>query len=165
MKGSQATFATIVGFRVFSLRVSSLRWCLLGVLLAAGCETVDTGPFTGPPAGCDAPAPYFVSDVWPRYFERYMCAKGGCHDASSGHGFFRLQSVAGVAAPQPTDPVSIWPAEWAANLRTAQQNISCSNPTASLILTVPEGRGQPHPPGAVVTDMAEAETIFRTWLK
>jgi hypothetical protein len=160
------TFASRAGFQVFSLRVPSLFLIMaVAVLGVAGCDTVDTGPFTGPPAGCNAPAPFFVSDVWPKYFDQYMCGKSECHDSSSGHGFFRLQSLAGVTAPMPNDPINTWPTAWSANLLSAQQNVSCANPTSSLILTVPEGIGQPHPPGKVVTDTAAADQLFRTWLQ
>jgi hypothetical protein len=135
-----------------------------------GCGKIDTGPETGPPTGCNARPDFFVSDVWPKYFQQgsisnQTCGNSDCHDASSGHGFFRLQSVAGVTAPQPTDPVSIWPTAWAANLRAVETNVSCANPTASVVLVVPSGRGQPHPPGNVVTDAPAADALFRMWLK
>jgi hypothetical protein len=149
-----------------SQRVSSnfRLWGVLGLALA-GC-TVDPGPDTGPPAGCNAPPAYFVSDVWPRYFERYGCGMSDCHDASSGHGYFRLQSVAAIVAPQPTDPVALWPPAWSANLRSVQHNLSCASPLNSQVLTIPSGRGQPHPPGPLPGyDIAEADTIFRMWLQ
>jgi len=142
-----------------------LRACSYALFFLSGCGTVDVGPDTEPPSGCDAPAPFFVSDVWPNYFDNYGCGKSDCHDASSGHGFFRLQTVAGVPAPMPTDPLSTWPTAWAANLRAVQTNVSCANPTASAVLVVPEGRGQPHPPGDVVTDHAAADALFRMWLQ
>jgi hypothetical protein len=135
------------------------------LLVLAGCGTVDPGPDTGPPAGCNAPPAYFVSDVWPKYFDLYTCGKSDCHDASAGHGYFRLQSVAALVAPQPTDPVVLWPPEWSANLRSVQHNLSCANPTTSAVLAVPEGRAQPHPPGVTVLDPAAADDLFRTWLQ
>ena len=134
-------------------------------LSQAGCSTVDTGPETGPPAGCNAPPAFFISDMWPQYFDKYGCGKSDCHDASSGHGYFRLQDVSGIPAPLPTDPVSTWPSAWAANLRAVQQNISCANPTGSIVLVVPEGLGQPHPGGVVVTDAPSADALFRMWLQ
>jgi hypothetical protein len=138
---------------------------MLPTMLLAGCGTVDVGPETGPPSGCNAPAPFFVSDVWPKYFETYGCGKSDCHDASTGHGFFRLQSLTGVATPAPTDPVATWPVQWAANLRAVQTNVSCANPTSSVVLIVPAGRGQPHPPGNIVTDPSGADALFRMWLQ
>jgi hypothetical protein len=136
----------------------------VALIFEASCDTVDVGPETGPPAGCNAKAPFFVSDVWPKYFDAYMCGKSDCHDASSGHGYFRLQSLASVTPPNPMDSLALWPEAWRANLRAVEQNVSCGNPTSSLVLTVPEGRGQPHPPGTVVTDPAGADALFRMWL-
>jgi hypothetical protein len=130
----------------------------------SGC-TVDVGPDTGPPTSCNAPAPYFVTDVWPRYFDHYSCGQSDCHDSATGHGYFRLQSVASVMAPAATTPVSAWPAAWSANLLSVQQNLSCANPTTSAVLAIPSGRGEPHPPGTTVTDPAGADQLFLDWLK
>jgi hypothetical protein len=142
-----------------------LGLAVAGAAIALGsCGTVDPGPDTGPPAGCNAPAAFFVSDVWPKYFDNYQCGQSDCHDASSGHGYFRLQNVSGVAMPAPTDPVSTWPMEWVANLRSVQHNVSCANPLESLVLAVPEGRSMPHPPGTTVTDPAAADALFMMWL-
>jgi hypothetical protein len=164
-------------FQVFSRCVPpSLRVVLYAGVLATtlatalaaglpGCDTVDLGPETGPPAGCDAPAPFFISDVWPQYFDHYGCGMSDCHDASSGHGFFRLQNVSSIAPPAPTDPLSTWPSAWAANLRAVQTNVSCANPGGSVVLVVPEGRGQPHPPGIIVTDPTAANALFQMWLQ
>jgi hypothetical protein len=135
---------------------------VLSSLLSA-C-TIDPGPDLLPPATCNAPSAFFVTDVWPKYFAQYTCGKGDCHDATVGHGFFRLQSVAGVPAPDPASPVLSWPAPWQANLQAVLQNVSCSAPTTSLVLVVPSGRGQPHPAGTVVTDIPAADMLFQTWL-
>jgi hypothetical protein len=151
--------------QVFSQRVLRLLRLVAALACVAGCDTVDPGPDTLPPAGCTAPPAFFVTDVWPRYFDRYGCGKSDCHDASSGHGYFRLQSVVGLTAPGSMAPVFTWPPAWSANLRSVQQNLSCANPTSSLVLAVPEGRSQPHPPGVVVTDPVEADALFRMWLQ
>ena len=134
-------------------------------LAIAGCGLVDPGPDTGPPAGCDAPPAFFVSDVWPKYFDTYTCGRSDCHDSSSGHGYFRLQSLAGVTAPQSTDPVALWPMPWQQNLQAVQHNISCTNPLQSPVLTVPSGLSQPHPPGVIVTDIPSADMLFTMWLQ
>jgi hypothetical protein len=153
--------------QLFSLRVHQIRLVAVGVLVLAfaGCGTIDPGPDTGPPAGCNAPAAFFVSDMWPKYFDTYKCGQSDCHDASNGHGYFRLQSVAGLLAPQPTDPLSVWPQAWTANLKSVQHNVSCANPTNSAVLIIPSGRGQPHPPGVTVLDIPAADELFLTWLK
>jgi hypothetical protein len=146
------------------LRLGISLLALAAVSLAA-CGTIDPGPDTGPPMGCAAPPEFFVSDVWPKYFDQYGCGKSDCHDANTGHGFFRLQSLVGVTAPQPTDAVSSWPPEWSANFRAVQQNLSCADPLGSPVLAVPEGRGQPHPGGVVVTDPTSADALFMMWLQ
>jgi hypothetical protein len=130
----------------------------------ASCGYVDPGPDVQPPAGCNAPSPFFVTDVWPKFFVAYGCGKSDCHDANSGHGFFRLQPVDGVAAPDPASPISTWPDAWRANFMAVESNLSCSDPTSSLVLAVPSGRGQPHPPGNVVTDIPGADKLFTTWV-
>jgi hypothetical protein len=138
---------------------------LTGVAAATlwGC-TIDPGPDVGPPAGCNAPPAFFVSDVWPKYFQVYGCGKSDCHDAATGHGFFRLQDVSAVMAPNPMAPISTWPDAWQANFRAVQQNLSCSSPTGSAVLAIPSGRGTPHPAGDVVTDHAGADALFTMWL-
>jgi hypothetical protein len=135
---------------------------LLG--FGAGCGTVDPGPDTGPPEGCSAPTPFFVSDVWPKYFEAYTCGRSDCHDAITGHGYLRLQDVSGVAAPAPTDAISAWPAQWSANFMAITRLVSCTNPLLSQVLAVPSGQAQPHPPGIIVTDIPGADDLFRMWL-
>jgi hypothetical protein len=137
-------------------------------MLASGlvaCETIDVGPDTQPPSGCTARPEFFVSDVWPRFFEKYQCGTSNCHDASTGRGFFRLQSVTGLVAPAPSTPVASWPAAWQANLRAVELNLSCGNPASSPVLAIPAGKSQPHPGGTVVTDVADAEAIFRAWVQ
>lgn len=129
-----------------------------------GCGTIDPGPDVGPPAGCNAPPAFFVTDVWPKYFAQYQCGQSDCHDANTGHGFFRLQPVDGVAPPDPMAPTSAWPDAWQRNFRAVQQNLSCANPTGSAVLAVPSGRGQPHPPGTTVTDIPAADALFTMWL-
>jgi hypothetical protein len=131
----------------------------------ASCGTVDPGPDVQPPAGCNAPPAFFVTDVWPKFFEAYGCGKSDCHDVTSGHGYFRLRPVDGIAAPDPASPISAWPEAWRANLMAVQANVSCSSPTSSPVLLIGSGRGQPHPPGNVVTDIAAADQLFATWLQ
>lgn len=138
---------------------------ILALVLWAGCGTVDPGPDVATPPPCNAPTPYFVSDVWPRYFDRYSCGKSDCHDQSTGHGYFRLRPVNQVPAPQPTDPLAAWPDAWRFNYRSVTQNVSCANPIGSAVLMVPQQRT--HPGGLVVTgaDVATATELFRMWLR
>jgi hypothetical protein len=127
--------------------------------------TIDPGPDTMPPIGCVAPPAFFVTDIWPKYFAQYSCGRSDCHDAATGHGFFRLQPLDGVTAPAAAAPVSTWPMAWQSNFQAVQQNLSCADPSSSLVLAVPSGRGQPHPPGIVVTDIPSADQLFQTWLQ
>ena len=143
---------------------------LLLVLLCAGCGTVDPGPDTGPPQGCTKSPEYFVSTLWPQYFDHVFtgtnkCGNADCHNASTGHGYFRLEDVSAVVAPQPTDPVVQWPTAWSDNLRAVEHNTSCSSPLTSAVLAVPEGNSQPHPPGDVIGpgNHAAAEMLFLMW--
>jgi hypothetical protein len=152
-------------FRISIREILATAAIACGLVGYAACGLIDPGPDTGPPAGCNAPPDFFVSDMWPKYFDAYTCGKSDCHDASTGHGFFRLQPVSGVATPAPTDPVSTWPMPWQQNLQAVQHNLSCSNPLASAVLAIPEGRSMPHPPGDVVTDHPSADALFLTWLK
>jgi len=147
------------------VRLIATFTAVMGVASATlwGC-TIDPGPDVGPPAGCNAPPGFFVTDVWPKYFQAYSCGQSDCHDAATGHGFFRLQDVSAVAAPDPNSPVSTWPEQWQANFRAVQQNLSCSSPTGSAVLAIPSGRGTPHPAGTVVTDIPGADALFTMWL-
>jgi hypothetical protein len=144
--------------------VKLLLLSVVGAGLMSAC-TVDVGPDTGPPQPCNAPTPFFVTDVWPQYFATYNCGQSSCHDASTGRGFFRLENVSMVTAPMPMDPLSDWPIEWSENFSNVQQNVSCSNPTQSLVLVVPSGESTPHPPGTTVTNIPAAQTLFTMWLQ
>lgn len=149
-----------------AVRLFALFVCALGLacVASAGCGTVDPGPDVQPPAACDAPSAFFVTDMWPKYFGAYGCGQSSCHDANTGSGYFRLQSVSGVPAPDPASPSSTWPDAWQANLMAVLANVSCSDPDSSLVLEVPSGRGTPHPGGVVVTDIPGADQLFATWL-
>ena len=156
-------------FLRFGFRLGFRLGLCLTCLPVLGCGRIDVGPDTGPPGGCEAPAPFFVSDVWPKYFQTGAissdtCGRSDCHDASTGHGFVRLQPVDMVPAPQPTDPISIWPTAWAANLRAVETNVSCANPCQSVLIVVPSGGGQPHPGGNIVK-LTDACALFTMWLK
>ena len=146
------------------LLVMAVIWAASGVGWL-GCATIDPGPDVGPPASCDAPGAFFVTDVWPKFFVQYGCAKSDCHDAQSGHGYFRLQSLAGVTPPDPASPVSLWPMAWQENYRQVTANLSCASPTSSPVLTIPAGQGAPHPGGIVVTDIPGADALFNKWLQ
>ena len=58
------------------------------------------------------------------------------------------------APPDPNRRCRPGPTQWQANFRAVEQNLTCSSPTGSAVLAIPSGRGQPHPPGDIVTDHA-----------
>ena len=148
--------------RLFSLRCR-VTWA--ACLLLVGCGTIDPGPDVGPPATCNAPPAFFVTDIWPKFFVKYGCGMSACHDATTGHGYFRLVDVSAVAAPDPTSPVSTWPTQWQENFQQVTSNLSCASPSTSPVLAIPAGQGQPHPGGNVVTDVPGADSLFDMWLQ
>lgn len=130
---------------------------------AGGCGTIDPGPPTGPPPGCNAAPYFFVERVWPDYLKPNTCGRADCHDAQSGHGYFRLQAVSEPIGFDPRQPSSTWPDEWRANLVSATRLLNCSDPTSSLLLAVPAGKGQPHPGGVAVADYGASAQLFIEW--
>jgi hypothetical protein len=152
--------------RLRALHRIALAGASLIAALLGGCDTVDVGPPTGPPMGCNASTAFFVTDVWPKYLgpaaPGYNCGQSACHDANAGHGYFRLMNPSD-GPPAPTDPPSSWPDDWRFNYTNSARLLNCADPTSSLIDTVPSGRGQPHPPGDVVTDHAAADMLFAMW--
>jgi hypothetical protein len=144
--------------------ITLVSWAACASLLV-GCGYVDTGPAVGPPATCNAPPAFFVTDVWPKFFVKYGCGMSNCHDATTGHGYFRLQDVSGVTPPDPTSPTSLWPMAWQQNYTEVTANLSCASPETSAVLAIPAGQGEPHPGGNVVTDIPGADSLFDTWLK
>jgi hypothetical protein len=136
---------------------------VFAAVATAGCGTVDPGPPTGPPAGCNAAPALFVQRVWPEYLERYGCAAASCHDAASGHGAYRLQPVADSPAFDARQPSTMWPPAWRENLVASSRLLNCADPGSSLLLVGAEGRSRPHPPGNVVTDHDGALALLRAW--
>jgi hypothetical protein len=132
---------------------------LAGLLLGA-CQ-VDLGQ--APDAAPCAPSPdYFASDVWLRYVDANQCATRTCHAFDDGHGYLRFRPPGNP--PAPGSVLSTWPDAWRANYYAAVQLVRCDDPLASRLLTVPEGKADPHRPGVTVEDQAGAEAIFQTWV-
>lgn len=149
--------------RLFSMCMKVIR--AAAAICVVACGYVDPGPDVGPPATCNAPPAFFVTDVWPKFFVKYGCGMSNCHDAATGHGFFRLQDLTGVTAPDPASPVSTWPTQWQQNYNEVTANLSCASPETSPVLAVPAGQGEPHPGGTVVTDVPGADSLFQMWLQ
>ncbi len=124
--------------------------------------------------GCNGSASFFVTDVWPKYLDHWSCGKSDCHDSQSGHGYFRLVNPPCPSAPSgatcppdPMTPFAAWPDNWRLNYTNAARFLNCGDPTASQLLAIPEGKGQPHPGGVVFggQDATDAEMLFEQWAK
>jgi hypothetical protein len=139
-----------------------LRAFFVAALLGgAGC-TVAAGT-TPDASACTAKPDFFVSDVWPRYFEANQCGSRTCHDFTDGHGYLRLR-VPEPTPPAAGTPIAEWPLAWRENYLSAIQLLRCDDPLASRLLTVPEGEANLHPPGPIVRDRAGAALLMQTWV-
>ena len=127
-------------------------------LVAIACQ-VDPGAL--PDAAPCRPSPdYFVSDVYPRYLQDGRCASDrGCHQTN---GTLRLAPP--EAAPAPSTPLDQWPTNWRNNYESTVPLVRCDNPLQSHLLTIPEGVGNLHPPGPVVTDRVAAADLIQSWV-
>jgi hypothetical protein len=114
-------------------------------------------------APCQPSPDYFVSDVWPRYLDAYHCGDRGCHAFDNGHGTLRFQAP--EIAPAAGTALSAWPTSWRENYLSTVQQVRCDDPAASRLLTIPQGLGNAHPPGPVVTDRPGALMVIVTWVQ
>jgi len=136
-----------------------LRPTVMAIFLS-GC-TVPVGSV--PDAAPCAPSPkFFASDVWSGYVEPNQCATPGCHGFSDGHGYLRYRPPGG--AIDPTLALADWPEAWRDNYYQSIQLVNCAQPLASRLLSVPEGKADPHPPGPSVAIPQQAEQLFQDWV-
>jgi hypothetical protein len=128
---------------------------------AAGC-TVDLGAVPDA-APCHPSTSYFVDPLWPQYIDANQCATSACHAFADGHGYFRLRAPG--TAPLATAPIDQWPDAWRDNYLASIQLFDCAAPLQSRLLTVPEGKADPHPPGVSVPPSAQplAESLIQGW--
>jgi hypothetical protein len=133
---------------------------LLPLLLLAGCQVSLTG--TTDAAPCSPSTRYFASDLWLRYIDANQCATPACHSSTMGHGYLRFDPPGN--APVATTPLSSWPPAWQNNYVQAVQLVRCDQPQKSRLLTVPEGKADPHPPGDSVSEHALADQMFLDWI-
>jgi hypothetical protein len=135
-----------------------MRW-LAAALLLCGCKIdLHIAPDASP---CMPSTRYFVDTIWFDYISSYECATSGCHAFSGGHGYLRFHPPA--TSPDPADPFATWPAAWQENYLAAIQLVRCDLPLASRLLTVPEGKADPHPPGDVVMFQPFVDQMFLAW--
>ncbi len=130
------------------------------VCLAVGC-TVPLGerPDAAP---CAPSTSFFVSDFWLGYLDANQCATSDCHAFEGGHGYLRFRAPGNM--PDPSAAIADWPAAWRDNYEQAVQLVRCDDPLKSRLLTVPEGKADPHPPGVSVTSPPVAEELFQQWI-
>ena len=136
------------------------RAALLCLLAGAGC-TVSVGA-TPDAAPCAPSTRFFVSDFWFGYIDPNQCATSSCHASDTGHGYLRFAPPGGFL--DAATPFAGWPQAWRDNYYQSIQLVRCDAPTESRLLTVPEGRANPHPPGVSVMSPATAEQLFRDWV-
>jgi hypothetical protein len=124
-----------------------LRSAVFGVLgmLTAACQTVDLG---APPADINACRPsqsYFVTEIWTNVLNQSYggkkCSDATCHDPSTG------RPLSLIANPQPVmDPMMPMiplTGDWAMNYRSATEQMSCSDASASSLVIYPTAT-RPH---------------------
>jgi hypothetical protein len=128
--------------------------------LLGGCSL---SPGAVPDAGRCAPSPeYFAEVVQVNYLDANQCARPDCHGFDDGHGYYRLRPFG--TAPAPGTALADWPPAWRQNYYESIQLVRCDDALASRLLSVPEGRADPHPPGDSVDNHASAEGIFQQWV-
>jgi len=116
-----------------------------------------------PDGGTCHPSPrFFATDIYPRYLDFNGCGRNACHAAAVGGGYFRLNYVLDAPVTQPN--VDLWPEGWRENYYSAVQLVRCDDPLQSRLLTKPAGLSDPHPGGNTVSNLAEAQDLFRRWI-
>jgi hypothetical protein len=127
----------------------------------AGC-TLDAGEAPDA-AACEASRDYFVAHIQGEFFVAHGCAtERDCHDYSRGHGTLRLRPW--ESPPPSGSALADWPIGWRENYLSAIQQLDCAEPLASRLLTIPEGLGNIHPPGPVISDRPDAGALIDAWV-
>jgi hypothetical protein len=123
----------------------------------AGCPTVDLGDTPEGIASCNPMGglPYFQDQIWPMYLNSSdptkTCIRSGCHDKTDS---------AGGMGYDPTVPI-----DYADNYAVAQVQLSCGNPTSSLLLTKPLDQMSGHGGGQIFTMSDPEYSIFLNWFQ
>jgi hypothetical protein len=133
------------------------------VLFAAAsglvCGTVDLGD---PPADVNACRPsqrFFIERIWPELLDKDFggkrCGDGGCHGAGSPRLLLLARPTAMAGVPLPPD--------WEMVYRATTEQLSCTNPTASALLTRPDGR-QTHGGEKLFEPDGPEATLVKMWI-
>jgi hypothetical protein len=143
--------------------VRALRACCVFAL--AGCPTVDLGETPADIGVCNPNGgiAYFQSMIWPSYLHNPAmtcgsshtmscdCARSGCHLAPGGAGGLGFGTNV--------------PADFALDYQAAQQELDCTMPEASKLLTRPLAGVDPHG-GQDIFAMSDPQyQLFLNWFK
>jgi hypothetical protein len=132
----------------------------LAVIFLVGCSVpLGARPDAGP---CTPSTAFFASDLWLGYLDANQCATSNCHAFDGGHGYLRYKPPGNM--PDPMSPITDWPAAWRDNYYESIQLVRCDDPLKSRLLTVPEGKAEPHPPGGVIGWPPQDEDYFQRWI-
>jgi hypothetical protein len=132
MRGGRSTAG--VGFTAVALLAAA------AALGGGACSSVDLG---SPPADVNACRPdqtYFVKTIWPdvlaQDYNGKHCYDSGCHDQGSGR---PLTLVVPADPMPPLGAGTTLPADWMADYLSASEQMQCSSPAGSELLTRPDG--------------------------
>jgi hypothetical protein len=148
-------FTNMAGCRASAtLGTAARRAASLGILLLAGCPTVDLGDTPTEIGLCNPTGglAYFQDQIWPAYVVRsnpaMACSNVGCHVAGGN----------GLDFPAQVD--------YAVSYRRTQIYLNCGNPEASQFLTKPLAGVDPHGGGDLFANANDpAVQIFLNWFK
>lgn len=138
---------------------------ILVAVSGLACGTVDVGD---PPADVNACRPsqrFFVERVWPELLEKKFgaksCVDGGCHGAGSPRLLLLARPTS--EAGDFTKPDWQMPPAWEMVYRATTEQLSCTNPTASALLTRPDGR-QTHGGEKLFEPDGPEATLIKMWI-
>jgi hypothetical protein len=147
------------------LGVGLAAWSIVaGGGLLAGCDTVDLG---APPADVNACRPsqaFFRDRIWPEFLDKDYSGKH-CND-SSCHDTGKALTIPNPApSTDPLNPVAPipFPPDWAANYKSATENMQCTNVAASALLVNPAGLVT-HGGGKLIDPNGPEATLLVEWV-
>jgi hypothetical protein len=124
----------------------------IGIVLLAGCPTVDLGDQPPVPGDCQPDPAEFEATIWPMALstgdDATTCVKANCHSQATGRSGLRLiENPSGAA-------------DHAANYESVIRFLNCAAPRSSRLLTKPVAGIDGHGGGDLWTyDTAPASTV------